>query len=148
MRGRAASELPKLHDRRNIIAFLAPSAPSLSNRSRTAAQLLAILLLMSSFCSYAQPPAQTLSPEAWEGVWNAEQTLITLRVVRSGDQFAVEPLETMGLLWVSRNGMINGNTATIEVEYQGVIGQVLVELIVTSKGAERHVCLEQLSAAA
>ena len=43
----------------------------------------------------------------------------------------------MGLQWVARNGIINGDSATIEVEYQGVYGRVLVQLIDASTAVAR-----------
>ncbi len=67
--------------------------------------------------------------DAWAGVWNAEHTLFTLRVVRYEEAFVVEPVESLGMVWVTRNGVINGDNATVEVEYQGVVGRVLIQLI-------------------
>ncbi len=66
---------------------------------------------------------------AWGGVWAAEDSPFVIRVIRSGNEFTVESIESMGLRWVARNGIINGDSATIEVEYQGVYGRVLVQLI-------------------
>jgi len=65
----------------------------------------------------------------WSGVWTAEDSPFIIKVTRSGDQFTVESIESMGLEWVARNGIIKGDSATIEVEYQGVFGRVLVQLI-------------------
>lgn len=35
----------------------------------------------------------------------------------------------MGLVWTTRKGMIAGDSATIEVEYQGVIGRVFIQML-------------------
>jgi hypothetical protein len=66
---------------------------------------------------------------AWGGVWVAEDSPFVIRVIRSGNQFSVESIESMGFEWVTRNGIINGDSATIEVEYQGVYAKVLVQLL-------------------
>ena len=66
---------------------------------------------------------------AWGGVWAAQDSPFVIKVTRSGNQFMVESIESMGLEWVARNGIINGDSATIDVEYQGVYGRVLVQLM-------------------
>jgi hypothetical protein len=80
-------------------------------------------------------PAQVLAqsvtvqpPPQWSGIWNAEGSLISLRVTHLNDQLHVEPLVTMGHEWRNSIGEVNGNTATLDVEYQGVVARVLVQL--------------------
>jgi len=73
----------------------------------------------------------------WEGEWQAEDTLFSLRVVPQGSRFIVEPVSSLGLEWTSSNGVINGNNGTINVEYQGVSAQVLVQLISDSSAIVR-----------
>src|SRR5690606_30579791 len=86
--------------------------------------LLAGFLLLG-----ASAGIQAQAPDSWAGVWSAEQTIITLRVVRAGNQFSVEPIESGGLVWTTRNGVIHGDMGSIEVEYQGVTGKLMVQLI-------------------
>jgi hypothetical protein len=70
----------------------------------------------------AQPAPQ------WSGIWNADGSPITLRVTHQNDQLNVEPLVTMGYEWRNSIGEIKGNSATLDVEYQGVVARVLVQL--------------------
>jgi hypothetical protein len=65
----------------------------------------------------------------WQGEWMAEGTDFSLRVVPEGNQFQVEPVFPLGLNWKAGTGMISGNSGTINVEYEGVTAQVLVQLI-------------------
>jgi len=75
----------------------------------------------------AQSVAVQPTPQ-WSGVWNAEGSLISLRVTHRNDQLHVEPLVTMGHEWRNSIGEVNGNSATLDVEYQGVVARVLVQL--------------------
>ncbi|MDO8907655.1 MAG: hypothetical protein Q7W55_04040 [Pseudohongiella sp.] len=74
---------------------------------------------------------------AWQGEWQAENTTFILRVIPEGNRFAVEPIQPLGLDWTSSNGIINGNSGTINVEYQGVTALVLVQLITHSSAIVR-----------
>jgi len=75
----------------------------------------------------AQTPGSTLSPQ-WSGIWIAEGTLLTLKVTHQDNELLVEPLESLGHIWRNSIGNINGSSATIDVEYQGVLATVLVQL--------------------
>lgn len=112
--------------------------------SRTCILLIAGLLFIAGAQAqiphHAQPHLQPVphgQDGAWGGVWAAEDSPFIIRVIRSGNQFSVESIESMGLQWVARNGIINGDSATIEVEYQGVYGRVLVQLIDASTAVAR-----------
>jgi len=90
------------------------------------ASIMAVVLSLP-----AQVLAQSgtgLTPSQWSGVWNAEGSLISLRVTQLNDQLHVEPLVTMGHEWRNSIGEVNGNTATLDVEYQGVVARVMVQL--------------------
>jgi hypothetical protein len=112
---------------------------------RTFSLLLAGLLLMAGKAQaqsphFAQPQLQPLPHEqdsAWPGIWVAEDSPFIIKVIRSGSQFSVESIESMGLEWVARNGIIKGDSATIEVEYQGVYGRVLVQLLDSTTAVAR-----------
>lgn len=73
--------------------------------------------------------AQSAAPSVWQGEWQIEATTFTLRVSTEGNRFFIEPVRPLGLEWTSSNGMIDGNNGTIQVEYQGVSAQVMVQLI-------------------
>ncbi len=75
----------------------------------------------------AQPDSAQPAPQ-WSGIWNADGSPITLRVTHQNDQLNVEPLVTMGYEWRNSIGEIKGNSATLDVEYQGVVARVLVQL--------------------
>lgn len=74
---------------------------------------------------------------AWHGNWQAENTTFILSVVPDGNRFAVEAVHPLGLGWTSSNGIINGNSGTINVEYQGVTALVMVQLISHSSAIVR-----------
>lgn len=78
--------------------------------------------------SQAVPVPQGLE-SAWAGVWATQDSPFVIKVTRSGNQFMVESIESMGLEWEAGNGIINGDSATIDVEYQGVYSRVLVQLM-------------------
>ena len=71
----------------------------------------------------------TFDSSAWYGDWQAENTTFILRVIPDDNRFAVEAVQPLGLGWTSSNGIINGNSGTINVEYQGVTALVMVQLI-------------------
>lgn len=73
----------------------------------------------------------------WEGEWQAENTLFSLRVMTQGNRFVIEPVSSLGLEWNSSDGRIDGHSGTINVEYQGVSAQVLVQLISNSSAIVR-----------
>lgn len=80
-------------------------------------------------------PAQILaqsgtdqSTPQWSGIWNAEGSLLTLRVTHQNDQLHIEPLVSMGYEWRNSIGEIKGDSATLDVEYQGVVARLLVQL--------------------
>jgi len=91
-----------------------------------AAGLLALTFGLPAY-TLAQSTAASLSPQ-WSGIWNAEGTLLTLKVTHHDDQLHVEPLESLGHIWRNSVGHINGSSATIDVEYQGVMATMLVQL--------------------
>jgi hypothetical protein len=73
-------------------------------------------------------PGSALPTAQWSGIWNAEGSLLTLRVTHHNDQLLVEPLVTMGYEWRNSVGEIKGSSATLDVEYQGVLARLLVQL--------------------
>ncbi len=89
--------------------------------------MLAALTL--AVCASNPATADELSdPDIWQGDWQVQDTDFTLRVLPSGTIFRVEPMRPAGIEWHAGEGMINGSSGTIEVSYQGVVAQVMVQL--------------------
>ncbi|MDP1929972.1 MAG: hypothetical protein Q8L60_00775 [Gammaproteobacteria bacterium] len=86
-------------------------------------RVIGILLCAGSITTHAQT-----STKVWSGVWQAQGTPFTLRVTRQNDQLHIEPVESLGFIWSNSVGKINGESATVEVNYQGVVGTILVQL--------------------
>jgi len=87
--------------------------------------LSGILLLCLTLSAHAQ---EDLSHH-WDGVWNAEGTLFTIAVAVSNGIMRVDKIETMGFEWDNEDGVIDGNTVKVAVEYAGVTGIIQAELI-------------------
>lgn len=68
------------------------------------------------------------APNTWHGEWQAEDTDFSLLVLPSGTNFRLEPLRPAGIEWQAGEGTINGSSGTVEVRYQGVVAQVMVQL--------------------
>ncbi len=83
---------------------------------------LAILML----CSLAS--AASAADERWLGVWQAKDTLFTLRVIARDDFLHIDPVQSLGFQWRNSPGRINGDSALFNVEYQGVLATVHVQL--------------------
>lgn len=88
--------------------------------------LLLISLAFGATSSFAAE--NSASDHVWHGEWQAEGMPFSLRVIPAGERFTVLPLEPAAIEWQARNGVISGNTGTIDIEYQGVTAQVLVQL--------------------
>lgn len=67
----------------------------------------------------------------WTGLWQAdtEDMDLTLRVISDGEKFTVEEVMPVGMGWEVDNGAISGQSGVIDVFYQGVTAQVLVQLL-------------------
>lgn len=85
--------------------------------------LLAALLLATS-----AKADELTDPNTWHGEWQAENTDFSVLVLPSGESFRLEPLRPAGIEWQAGEGMINGSSGTVEVRYQGVVAQVMVQL--------------------
>ncbi|HBN15625.1 MAG: hypothetical protein CMQ46_07495 [Gammaproteobacteria bacterium] len=86
---------------------------------------LGCLWLLSAL---AQAADDSYSGDVWHGQWLAEGTLFSLELQASGDRFQLLPRTPAGLQWQASEGRINGNSATVDVHYQGVSATVLVQL--------------------
>ncbi|MGB1401957.1 MAG: hypothetical protein ACPG6K_08555, partial [Pseudohongiellaceae bacterium] len=91
--------------------------------------LMALLLMI---LSAAQGPvtAQTQIANAdWEGEWLAEGTLFRIGVTSDNGLLKITQIESMGQIWSSGDGKIDGNIARVEVEYAGAAGVIRAELL-------------------
>jgi len=126
------------------------SEPALASRLMSGAQphhhrerqrprsLFCVALICA--CLAAMPLAaiaQSAPLSVWQGEWQVEATLFTLKVSTEGNRFFIDPVRPLGIEWTSTNGTIDGNTGTIQVEYQGVSAQVMVQLISDSSAIVR-----------
>ncbi len=89
----------------------------------------ALLVLLTAGALFADVQAQEDLSEHWAGEWIAEGTLFRVGMYVYENDMAVDPIESLGFVWTTRNGRIDGNIATIEVEYAGVTGRVQAELV-------------------
>jgi hypothetical protein len=89
---------------------------------KTPLYTLSILIL----CSFTN--AASAADERWLGVWQAKDTLFTLRLVAKDDFLHIEPVQSLGFLWRNSPGRVNGDSAAFNVEYQGVLATVHVQL--------------------
>lgn len=87
--------------------------------------------------STASSADELTDPDIWHGEWQAENTDFRLLVLPSGAQFDVQPLNPLNLGWRAGVGVINGSSGTIEVRYQGVVAQVMVQLTSTESAIVR-----------
>ncbi|MEX1197964.1 MAG: hypothetical protein WEB57_08905 [Pseudohongiellaceae bacterium] len=65
----------------------------------------------------------------WNGQWSAEGLAFVVQARTSADHLDVSPVEPAEQGWITRNGRIRNDTATIEVEYQGVTATALIQLM-------------------
>lgn len=94
--------------------------------NKTSFIVLALLLTLIPR-AHAQAP-EDLSRH-WAGEWLVEGTLFRIGVEVEGDTMTIRQIESLGFLWTSGNGRIDGNVATVEVEYAGVTGMIQAELV-------------------
>lgn len=87
--------------------------------------LLTLLCLGVAGSLGAQP-----APEpSWEGEWVAEGTLFRIAVSVEGGEMTVTEIESLGFVWSSEAGAVEGSVARIPVQYAGVTGLIQAELV-------------------
>ncbi len=90
------------------------------------------MALLLTILSATQGPvtAQTQIANAdWEGEWLAEGTLFRIGVTADNGLLKITQIESMGQIWSSGDGKIDGNIARVEVEYAGAAGIIRAELL-------------------
>jgi hypothetical protein len=97
----------------------------------SSALLLAIAVILPLNHTAIADETVHVSVGDWTGVWQAdtEDMDVTLRVISDGEQFTVEEVVPVGMGWTVKNGAISGQSGVIDVFYQGVTAQVLVQLL-------------------
>ena len=88
------------------------------------------LLLMILSTAQGLVTAQTQIADAdWEGEWLAEGTLFKVGVTLDNGLLKITQIESMGQIWSSGDGEIDGNIARVEVKYSGASGIIRAELL-------------------
>lgn len=88
-----------------------------------------LLFAFSTLVMFSQTLAQEDLSSHWEGDWVVEGTLFRIGIEVEDDLLTVRQIESMGFQWSSKNGRIDGNIATVEVEYAGATGRIQAELL-------------------
>jgi len=90
---------------------------------KTSYLLLLAGLMLGSVASAQQESA------AWNGQWLAEGTLFRIEVTVDAELIEIAEVESLGFVWSSQSGEIDGNVANIPVSYGGVSGIIQAQLI-------------------
>lgn len=73
--------------------------------------------------------AQSTAELSWEGEWIAEGTLFRIAASVEGEEMTIEQIESLGFVWSSEAGAVEGSVARIPVQYAGVTGLIQAELV-------------------
>ncbi len=87
-----------------------------------------MLVLAVRFIDLKAIAEEDLSPH-WNGVWSVDGSLFSIAVVVENSEMKVTQIESAGFEWTNKNGEIDGNIVSMEVEYAGVTGIIQAELI-------------------
>jgi hypothetical protein len=80
----------------------------------------------------AQTRVDEFSAAAWNGTWLAQGTLFSVAVTVREGEFRVDEVQSLGFVWTSQTGNVNGSEATVQVSYAGATATLLARL--TSDG--------------
>ena len=69
-----------------------------------------------------------VSAEGWNGTWLAQGTLFSVAVTVQDTAFQVDEVQSLGFVWTSQPGNVNGTEATVEVSYAGATALLLARL--------------------
>lgn len=93
-------------------------------------KFFAVVFSFSLPCSFSLlANAQEDLSAHWDGIWVAEGTLFSITVAIENEEFRVGQIESLGFEWTSKNGTLDGNIVTVEIEYAGVAGTIQAELV-------------------
>ena len=91
-----------------------------------------VLVCLCWFSLLALPSqAQEDLSAHFNGVWTADGTLFTIGIAVEDGVLKITQIESLGFEWTNVDGKLEGNIATIEVDYisAGVTGIIQVELL-------------------
>ena len=91
-----------------------------------------VLICLSWLSLLALPSqAQEDLSASFNGVWTADGTIFTIGIAVEDGVLKITQMESLGFEWTNADGKLEGNVATIEVDYisAGVTGIIQVELI-------------------
>ena len=92
-----------------------------------------LVLVCLSWLSLLALPSQAQEDLSahFDGVWTAEGTLFTIGITVEDGILKITQVESLGFEWTSEDGKLEGNVATIAVDYvsAGVTGVIQVELV-------------------
>lgn len=91
--------------------------------------LFRFFALAFSISLFANVNAQEDLSAHWDGLWIVEGTLFSIAVAIENEELKVQQVESLGFLWSSENGKVDGNVVTVEIEYAGVEGTIQAELV-------------------
>lgn len=86
------------------------------------------LLVLQTLC-LAGVPVLAQDATVWDGEWIAEGTLFRIAVSVDDNVMDVQQIESLGFVWTSDKGVVDGDTVRVKVEYAGVNGVIQAELI-------------------
>jgi hypothetical protein len=91
-----------------------------------------IVICLPLFAWMAMPSyGQEDLSQHWNGVWNAQGTLFTIAIEVENGVMKITQIESLGFEWTNMEGKIEGNTASVAVDYigAGVTGVIQMELV-------------------
>ena len=77
---------------------------------------MALLLMILSAAQRLVTAQTQIADTDWEGEWLAEGTLFRVGVTLDNGLLKITQIESMGQIWSSGDGEIDGNIARVEVE--------------------------------
>ena len=97
----------------------------------SATGVLLCLTWLTALPAHGQSDLDKFSAADWNGTWVAQGTVFSVAVSVQQGIFQVREAQSLGFVWSSQPGQVEGNRATVEVQYAGVTALVLARL--TSK---------------
>jgi len=95
-----------------------------------------VLISAAAFCLFlltaaanSQTGTDISSSANWNGTWLAQGTLFSVAVTIQDEVFLVDEVQSLGFVWTSQPGEVNGSEATVQVSYAGATAMLLARLI-------------------
>lgn len=102
----------------------------LMSREALRKAIIVIYLCLFSWLAIPSHGQENLS-QHWNGVWNVEGTLFSIRIEVENGVMKITQIESLGFEWSNLDGKVEGNIASVAVDYidAGVTGVIQVELV-------------------